>query len=113
MFYIQTADRLQRTSVWRDNLEGGLDYLKAVVVARFFRTGCRVRTPYGAMWSALIKMNGALRLKIQKYVNALSPLLMPRLKNSNDPHIQFATRTWDKSAQKLTAERDVTPYSSG
>jgi nitrite reductase (NADH) large subunit len=32
MFYIRTADRLQRTSVWRDNLEGGLDYLKAVVI---------------------------------------------------------------------------------
>ncbi len=33
MFYIRTADRLQRTSVWRDNLEGGLDYLKQVVCA--------------------------------------------------------------------------------
>jgi nitrite reductase (NADH) large subunit len=32
MFYIRTADRLQRTSVWRDNLEGGLDYLIDVVV---------------------------------------------------------------------------------
>lgn len=32
MFYIRTADRLQRTSTWRDNLEGGLDYLKDVVV---------------------------------------------------------------------------------
>jgi nitrite reductase (NADH) large subunit len=32
MFYVRTADRLQRTSVWRDNLEGGLDYLKQVVV---------------------------------------------------------------------------------
>ncbi|MGH8445551.1 MAG: nitrite reductase large subunit NirB [Solimonas sp.] len=32
MFYVRTADRLQRTSVWRDNLEGGLDYLKDVVV---------------------------------------------------------------------------------
>jgi nitrite reductase (NADH) large subunit len=32
MFYIRTADRLQRTSVWRDNLEGGLDYLKDVIV---------------------------------------------------------------------------------
>jgi nitrite reductase (NADH) large subunit len=32
MFYIRTADRLQRTSVWRDNLEGGLDYLKQVIV---------------------------------------------------------------------------------
>jgi nitrite reductase (NADH) large subunit len=32
MFYTRTADRLQRTSTWRDNLEGGLDYLKQVVI---------------------------------------------------------------------------------
>jgi len=32
MFYIRTADKLQRTSVWRESLEGGLDYLKAVVL---------------------------------------------------------------------------------
>ena len=32
MFYIRTADRLQRTSVWLENLEGGLDYLKQVVI---------------------------------------------------------------------------------
>lgn len=32
MFYVNTADRLQRTSVWMDNLEGGLDYLKQVVI---------------------------------------------------------------------------------
>jgi nitrite reductase (NADH) large subunit len=32
MFYIRTADRLQRTSVWMDNLEGGLDYLRQVVI---------------------------------------------------------------------------------
>lgn len=32
MFYVGTADRLQRTSVWMDNLEGGLDYLRSVVI---------------------------------------------------------------------------------
>ncbi len=32
MFYVRTADRLQRTSVWLENLEGGLDYLREVVV---------------------------------------------------------------------------------
>jgi nitrite reductase (NADH) large subunit len=32
MFYVRTADRLQRTSVWMGNLEGGLDYLKQVVI---------------------------------------------------------------------------------
>ncbi|GEM78085.1 nitrite reductase large subunit NirB [Vibrio superstes] len=32
MFYIRTAERLQRTSVWLENLEGGIEYLKQVVV---------------------------------------------------------------------------------
>lgn len=32
MFYVRTAERLQRTSVWLENLEGGLDYLKGVVI---------------------------------------------------------------------------------
>jgi len=32
MFYVRTADRLQRTSVWMGTLEGGLDYLKEVVI---------------------------------------------------------------------------------
>lgn len=32
MLYVRTADRLQRTSVWMENLEGGLDYLKQVVL---------------------------------------------------------------------------------
>lgn len=32
MFYVSTADRLQRTSVWLDNLEGGIEYLKSVVL---------------------------------------------------------------------------------
>jgi nitrite reductase (NADH) large subunit len=32
MFYIKTADRLQRTARWMENLEGGLDYLKEVIL---------------------------------------------------------------------------------
>ena len=32
MFYVRTADRLQRTSVWMGCLEGGLDYLKQVII---------------------------------------------------------------------------------
>ena len=31
MFYVRTADRLQRTASWLENLEGGLDYLRSVV----------------------------------------------------------------------------------
>jgi nitrite reductase (NADH) large subunit len=32
MYYIRTADRLQRTSVWMESLDGGLDRIRAVVV---------------------------------------------------------------------------------
>ena len=32
MFYVRTADRLQRTAGWLNNLEGGLDYLKSVII---------------------------------------------------------------------------------
>ena len=31
MFYVRTADRLQRTAPWLDSLDGGLDHLRAVV----------------------------------------------------------------------------------
>ena len=31
MFYVRTADRLQRTAPWLDSLEGGLDHLRSVV----------------------------------------------------------------------------------
>lgn len=31
MFYVRTAERLQRTSVWMEGLEGGLDYLREVI----------------------------------------------------------------------------------
>jgi nitrite reductase (NADH) large subunit len=32
MFYIRTADRLTRTSVWLDKMEGGIEHLRRVVV---------------------------------------------------------------------------------
>ncbi|WP_338696258.1 nitrite reductase large subunit NirB [Streptomyces sp. Q6] len=32
MFYIRTADRLERTSVWLDRIDGGLDHVRDVVV---------------------------------------------------------------------------------
>jgi nitrite reductase (NADH) large subunit len=32
MFYIRTADRLERTSTWLERMDGGLDHLRDVVV---------------------------------------------------------------------------------
>ena len=32
MYYIQTADRLTRTSVWLDKMDGGIEYLRDVII---------------------------------------------------------------------------------
>jgi nitrite reductase (NADH) large subunit len=32
MFYIRTADRLQRTAPWLESMEGGLDHLREVIM---------------------------------------------------------------------------------
>jgi len=32
VFYIRTADKLERTSTWFNKLDGGLDYLKQVII---------------------------------------------------------------------------------
>jgi nitrite reductase (NADH) large subunit len=62
MFYIRTADRLQRTSVWRDNMEGGLEYLKEVVCADSLHIGAeleadmqRVVDTYQCEWKTAIE----------------------------------------------------------
>ncbi len=76
MFYIRTADRLQRTSLWRDNLEGGLDYLREVVCADSLGVGAeleadmaRVIDSYECEWKATIADPGALR-RFRHFINS-------------------------------------------
>lgn len=76
MFYIRTADRLQRTSVWRDNLEGGLDYLKDVIVKDKLGIGAEleaemahvVRT-YECEWKKAIDDPATLK-RFRSFVNS-------------------------------------------
>ncbi len=76
MFYTRTADRLQRTSVWRDNLEGGLDYLRAVVVNDSLGLAVeleadmqRVVDTYTCEWKAAIE-NPETRKRFRHFVNS-------------------------------------------
>ena len=32
MYYIATADRLQRTARWLEKMDGGIEYLKQVII---------------------------------------------------------------------------------
>jgi nitrite reductase (NADH) large subunit len=44
MFYVRTADRLQRTASWLNNLEGGIEYLKRVIVRDELGIGAELET---------------------------------------------------------------------
>jgi nitrite reductase (NADH) large subunit len=79
MFYIRTAERLQRTSVWRDNLEGGLEYLKQVVCEDKLGIGAeleadmqRVIGTYECEWKKTIGDPEALR-RFRHYINSDRP----------------------------------------
>jgi len=76
MFYIKTADRLQRTSVWMDNLEGGLDYLKQVVIedslgiaAELEQQMNHVAASYQCEWKTAINSDEKLK-RFRQFVNS-------------------------------------------
>ncbi|MCG8611488.1 MAG: nitrite reductase large subunit NirB [Pseudomonadales bacterium] len=76
MFYIKTADRLQRTSVWMDNMEGGLDYLKEVVVEDKLGLGAELEAQmaenignYQCEWKTTIESPEKLK-RFKHFVNA-------------------------------------------
>ncbi|HEY6452575.1 MAG TPA: nitrite reductase large subunit NirB [Steroidobacteraceae bacterium] len=76
MFYIRTADRLQRTAPWLDNLEGGLDYLKQVVcedrlgiAAELEADMARVVENYQCEWNTALNEPATLK-RFRHFVNS-------------------------------------------
>jgi nitrite reductase (NADH) large subunit len=76
MFYIRTADRLQRTATWLDNLEGGLDYLKQVVCEDRLGIGAeleadmaRIVESYECEWQKAINEPATLK-RFRHFVNS-------------------------------------------
>ncbi|MCP4323965.1 MAG: nitrite reductase large subunit [Psychromonas sp.] len=76
MFYIRTADRLQRTSVWLENLEGGLDYLKQVIIDDKLKICKELEqeishniNQYQCEWKATINTSEKLK-RFQHFVNS-------------------------------------------
>jgi len=49
MFYIRTAGRLQRTAVWMENMEGGLEYLKDVIIHDTLGIGAELEAEMAAV----------------------------------------------------------------
>ncbi len=85
MFYVRTADRLQRTSVWRESLEGGLDYLKDVIIDDSLGLGAELEAQmqlvidrYECEWANALKDPEKLK-RFRTFVN----------EKGGDPDIQF------------------------
>ncbi len=85
MFYIKTAEPLNRTSVWLSKLEGGMDYLKSVIVEDSLGIGEQLELEmkklievYKCEWKEVVN-NPELRKKFTHFIN----------KKAGDPTMKF------------------------
>jgi nitrite reductase (NADH) large subunit len=79
MFYVRTADRLERTATWLNKLEGGIDYLRRVVVDDALGLGeeleaamARHVETYECEWKATVEDPVRLR-RFRTFVNSDVP----------------------------------------
>ena len=88
MFYLKTADPLTRTATWLNKMEGGMAYLKNVVVNDSLGIGAELEeamdhhiNTYECEWKAAID-NPEMRKRFNHFVNA---------PDEKDPNAQFVT----------------------
>ncbi len=65
MFYIRTADKLTRTAPWLDNMEGGIDYLRSVIIDDKLGLNdhleeelARLRAAFACEWTETVNNSG-------------------------------------------------------
>jgi nitrite reductase (NADH) large subunit len=95
MFYIKTADPLTRTATWLNKMEGGIEYLRNVVVndslglAEEFEREMQVLVDnYACEWKQVVE-SPELRKRFSHFVNAPA---------EKDPHVQFEMLRGQKKA---------------
>jgi nitrite reductase (NADH) large subunit len=110
MFYISTADRLQRTSKWVEALEGGIDYLREVIVddklgicAELDALMEKHVENYADEWKGVIDDPE----KLQRFVSFVNAPEAP------DPKIEFETVRGQKFPAGTTARSHSTPVALG
>ncbi|HEX4386911.1 MAG TPA: hypothetical protein VH083_28350, partial [Myxococcales bacterium] len=79
MFYVRTADRLQRTAAWFNNLEGGIGYLRKVLIedslgicAELEAEMAHLVNTYKCEWKAAIEDPATLK-RFRTFVNTPQP----------------------------------------
>ncbi|MDT4854244.1 Nitrite reductase [NAD(P)H] [compost metagenome] len=86
MFYIKTADPLTRTATWLNKLEGGMPYLKAVLIEDSLGIGEELENSmkflinaYKCEWKEAVE-NPQIRQRFSHFLNA---------PDQKDPQVQF------------------------
>ncbi|WP_009633352.1 nitrite reductase large subunit NirB [Synechocystis sp. PCC 7509] len=104
MFYIRTANRLERTATWFNKLEGGIDYLKQVVIHDSLGIAAELEeemqhlvNTYECEWKATIEDPEKLK-RFRHFVNSDTP----------DPSLVYVEEREQKrpayESEKLTAQ---------
>lgn len=98
MFYIRTADKLTRTAPWLENLEGGIDYLKAVIIddklglnAHLEEEMARLREAVLCEWTETVNTPSA-QTRFKHFINS----------DKRDPNVQMVP--------EREQHRPATPY---
>ncbi len=105
MFYIRTADRLERTAWWFNKLEGGIDYLRKVVIddslgicAELEAEMAHVVATYQDEWKTAIEDPEKLK-RFRSFVNSDRPdPSLVRMKERD----QVRPATWDEKRDLVT-----------
>jgi nitrite reductase (NADH) large subunit len=97
MFYVKTADPLTRTATWLNKMEGGIDYLRSVVMydalglnAEWEADMANHVNTYECEWKAAIE-TPELRKRFNHFVNA---------PEEKDPSVNFEAMREQKRAQE-------------
>ena len=107
MFYVRTADRLQRTAGWFNGLEGGIDYLREVLIedslglcAELEAEMEKVVSTYRCEWKEALDDPGKLK-RFRTFVNS----------DAADPSValvplraQHRPATWEEKSQARKGE---------
>ncbi|HEY9042799.1 MAG TPA: nitrite reductase large subunit NirB [Rheinheimera sp.] len=111
MFYIRTADRLQRTSVWLEKLDGGLAYLKQVVIedslgiaAELEQQMALLVNRYACEWQQTLNDPQALK-RFRQFVNspeADSNIVFVEERSQIRPATADEKRQWQQQQIPLT-----------
>ena len=107
MFYVRTADRLQRTAAWFNNLEGGLGYLRQVLIedslgicAELEADMARIVESYRCEWKATLE-DPAKLARFRTFVNSSEP--DPSLVRVHQ-RAQHRPATWEEKQLQLAPQ---------